>query len=122
MHSDRRSGDQILDVSVLDDLAALDDGLLAEVLDTFLKDVPVRIAAIRTAAISADAVAVARGAHALKGSALAVGATPLVTLCQTLERAAESGQSETLVARVADLEPAFALVRGALAARCGRAR
>lgn len=93
--------DAPIDPSVVASLRALQDpdqpDLLIELIDLFLlADAPARIAAVRIAAVHApigggDAVALRRGAHALKGSAANLGAVRLAALSAKLERMGNGG-------------------------------
>jgi HPt (histidine-containing phosphotransfer) domain-containing protein len=108
----------ILDRSILDDLRALDESIVTDLIKTFIDDVPARILRIRASVAAADADQVSREAHGLKGSALAVGATRLAALCLTLEEHARAGRKEHLSAPCTALDDAFAEVRQQLQAMC----
>ncbi|MDA8130948.1 MAG: response regulator [Elusimicrobia bacterium] len=113
--------DSPLDPFTLKDLGELggDDGgeFLSGILSTYLKDLPGRVEAVRTAAEAKDAEALRLAAHALKGSSGNIGARRLQKLCLLLEQAGRSGSLEG----VADLMKAFDLevpaVRQAIEAR-----
>ncbi len=83
------SDDMPIDLQALAALRELgdEDGteLVREVATLFLEDAPLRLAALRSAMGRGDAVAVAREAHTLKGSAASLGALPLAGLCAVLE-------------------------------------
>jgi HPt (histidine-containing phosphotransfer) domain-containing protein len=120
-HSESRSAkatgdDSILDAAILDDLASLDETLVADVVQSFRADVPVRIAALRMQISAEDAQGVARAAHGLKGSALAVGAVALRDVCVAIERAAQSGDLDAIQQHTTELDPAFHRVSAALEA------
>lgn len=68
-----------------------DDSMLGELLDLFLDDAPQRVAAIRAALTAGDAPALARAAHAYKGSAGALAADEVVQCAKQLEMLAKSG-------------------------------
>jgi HPt (histidine-containing phosphotransfer) domain-containing protein len=104
----------VLDAAVLDDLAALDASLVADVVDSFLSDVPQRIAALRRHIAAADAPAASRAAHALKGSALAVGAVALKDVCVAIELDADRGDFAALTSHALALDPVFAILKDAL--------
>jgi HPt (histidine-containing phosphotransfer) domain-containing protein len=108
--------ESILDAAILDDLACLDETLVADVVQSFLADVPVRIAALRGQISAEDAHGVARAAHGLKGSALAVGAVALRDVCVAIERAAQSGDLDAIRQHAMELDPAFHRVSAALEA------
>jgi HPt (histidine-containing phosphotransfer) domain-containing protein len=115
--SAQATGDtSVLDAAILDDLASLDETLVADVVQSFVADVPVRIAALRTQIAADDAHGVARAAHGLKGSALAVGAVALRDVCIAIECAAQSGDLDAVQQHATELDPAFHRVSAALEA------
>jgi CheY-like chemotaxis protein len=61
------------------------------ILDTFLSQVPGRLATLEAAAESGDADAISRAAHVLRGAAGTIGARDLAGLLQHVEAAAHSG-------------------------------
>jgi signal transduction histidine kinase/CheY-like chemotaxis protein len=71
-----------------------DEELLTEVVDLFLADCPVRLAAIKTAVDARDAEGIRKAAHALKGAAGNLSAARLVAATQTLERIGADGRLE----------------------------
>ena len=88
--------DGSIDAAALAELAAIDGepgqpNLLAELLDVFRQDTPVRLAAVRAAIESGDTDGVRRGAHAFKGSCAALGLRHLQALCATLESRGGAG-------------------------------
>jgi len=93
-----------LDRQVLQDLREIagDDfeGLIAEVIDSYLEDSPPRVQAIHSAIAHDDANALHQSAHALKSSSLTIGATGLAQLCADLEALGPMG----------NLEPASSLI------------
>jgi CheY-like chemotaxis protein/HPt (histidine-containing phosphotransfer) domain-containing protein len=105
--------DGSIDATALAELAAIDGGpgqpnLLAELLDLFREDTPVRLAALRAALESGNADGMREGAHALKGSCASLGLRHLQELCATLERQGHEGAlseaHSTLAAVDAELE------------------
>jgi signal transduction histidine kinase/DNA-binding response OmpR family regulator len=105
--------DGSIDASVLAELAAVDgapgqQNLLAELLEVFLQDTPLRLTIARAALEGGDGDGLRRGAHALKGSSAALGLMHLRDLCATLEDQGRSGAlgeaRTTLVAVQAELE------------------
>ncbi|MEQ9372459.1 MAG: response regulator [Coleofasciculus chthonoplastes F3-SA18-01] len=87
-----------LNRQVLQDLREIagDDyeGLIAEVIDSYLEDSPPRVQAIRSAIAHDDANALHQSAHALKSSSLTIGATGLAKLCAELEALGCTGNLE----------------------------
>jgi CheY-like chemotaxis protein len=105
--------DGSIDATTLAELAAIDGepgqpNLLAELLDVFRQDAPVRLAAVRAALESGDTDGVRRSAHAFKGSCAALGLLHLQELCVTLESRGCAGTlaeaQRTLAAVEAELD------------------
>jgi CheY-like chemotaxis protein len=90
--------------------------LLAEVIVIYLRDTPPRLAALHEAVARADAGALRREAHGLKGSSSQIGAVQMARLCTGLEDLAGTtdltGAAETL----RRLDDAFGWVRTRLRA------
>jgi len=74
--------------------------LLAELSAVYLRDTPPRLAALHEAVARADAEALRRAAHGLKGSSSEAGAVQVARLCADLEEQARTmdlvGAAETL--------------------------
>jgi CheY-like chemotaxis protein len=90
------------------------ENLLVDIIDCFVADLNSRLAAMRESVTRGEAVALARTAHALKGSAGSLGAAGLVAICAQIERAVRegsTGETHTLLQR---LEAEAARVSGAL--------
>ena len=88
--------DGSIDGAALGELAAVEGepgepNLLAELLELFRQDTPVRLAAVRAAIEGGDREGVQREAHAFKGSCAALGLRHLQALCATLEREGGEG-------------------------------
>ena len=64
---------------------------LADLIDLFLQDTPLRVAKMQAAIAQSDASALASAAHSLKGSSSNLGARRLSNLCLGLERLAKAG-------------------------------
>ena len=103
---------------MLDELKAIDEGLLREVVGIFASDVPPQIAALRAALASGDAVAVEHGAHRLKGIALGVGARALAAAAEILEHAGRARDLAGAVPGAPALDAAFEEARAALEREC----
>jgi CheY-like chemotaxis protein len=112
--------DEAVDASAL---AALQDlqgegqpDLLAELIAVYLREAPPRLATLHAAAACADAGALRRAAHSLKGSSSQIGAVQVARLCADLEEQAGTtdlmGATETL----RQLDEAFGRVRAHLQA------
>ena len=75
--------------------------LVAEVLNVFLDDAPVRSDAITAALAQRDPVELRAAAHALKGAAGSIAAIRLYEASQALEQSSHAGQLDAaLVSRV----------------------
>ncbi|MBC7601298.1 MAG: response regulator, partial [Ramlibacter sp.] len=97
---------QLLDPARLNEFKEFDDEDLTmtkEVVALFIKDAPLRIEAIAHAVAAGDAGAIARAAHALKGSASNVGAVALQNEAAQLEKEAGAGEIGAAAARAARL-------------------
>jgi HPt (histidine-containing phosphotransfer) domain-containing protein len=77
-----------------------DPAFLAELIDTYLAEVPSLLAAMRHAIATGDSAVLRREAHTLKSSSAALGAGRLADLCRRLEHG--DGLPETLVAQAED--------------------
>jgi two-component system sensor histidine kinase/response regulator len=76
----------VLDREALFTRVGQDAGLFREVIQLFLSDCPVRMAAIKSAVEARDAEAIRLAAHALKGAAGNLSATALASAARMLER------------------------------------
>ncbi len=85
--------------------------LVLQMIAIFLEEAPAQLSLLEQSVEDGDTQALAGTAHALKGSALALGAVPLANLCQELETLAETG-------RLADVPPMLARL-GAELSRTG---
>jgi signal transduction histidine kinase/CheY-like chemotaxis protein len=83
------------DATVMDDLRSRQrpDGrsMLARVLELFQSSTPELLAQLQAAVAAQDAALVRDAAHALKGSALGLGARPMASLCEQIEADARRG-------------------------------
>jgi two-component system sensor histidine kinase/response regulator len=113
----RDDGD-VLDESALDELRAIDEGLLAEVIDLFAADAPTRVDAVAAAVGAHDAESVWRAAHALRSAAANLGATRVVSLCRELETRGRAGSLEGVAELTAQLRREVDGVVRALRIRC----
>lgn len=84
--------------------------IIEEVIEAFLEDLPIRVAALRRASSTRDSAAVRRWAHALKGSCVTVGADDLAAIFQSIDEAPDRAE-----APLADLDEAIDQARNGLA-------
>jgi len=95
-----------VDAAVLENLLVQTGGgpdLLRSLIGAYLKDAPLRMAAIHDGMERRDPAAVARAAHAFKSSSANLGAMDLAVLCRKLEahcRAGTTQGAEPLVAEI----------------------
>ena len=87
-----------------------------ELIDTYIDDAAVQLAAMRDAAATGDIEAMIRPAHSLKSSSVNVGATAVAEACRTLEVDGRTGAIEGAVARVAACDAAFEAAKAGLLA------
>lgn len=104
----------VLDETVLAELRTLGDDVVAEIFDLFVADVPGRLARLQRAIDDRSLDGVLREAHALKGSALGVGAARLASMCSAIEHDAREGRLDRATHRSSGLEVEFSDVRAAL--------
>jgi CheY-like chemotaxis protein len=111
----------LLDETVVASLMSVDDDgtLMDEVVATFLKIAPVRIAAIRKAA-KGNAAQLERAAHSFLGSCGNLGCRRMADLCARLEVLGRSGSTEGAPALASALEQEYAAVKPHLEALPGR--
>ena len=106
-----------MDLTVLDGLRALETdapGIVADVIETFLRDAPAKLGRIVDALAATDAAGVERNAHGLKGSAGAIGATRMFEFCDEIERRSSEGNLSACREPAAALADEFARVRAFL--------
>jgi signal transduction histidine kinase/ligand-binding sensor domain-containing protein/CheY-like chemotaxis protein/HPt (histidine-containing phosphotransfer) domain-containing protein len=85
-----------------------------ELIELFLRDIPGRIEAVRTALHDGNAQTLARAAHSLNGGSASVGARSMSELAGELEKVGRRGQLDAAPALLAQLESEFARVRQTL--------
>jgi HPt (histidine-containing phosphotransfer) domain-containing protein len=91
-------------------------GLIAELVELFVGDVPARLDAIRKAMSAADPDALQRTAHSLKGSAATLGADGMAEICRCMEMHGRAGEVAEAAALLDSLDAEFERVRDALEA------
>ena len=98
------------------DITGGDQAFVDELVDTFLSDADMQIAAMRAALSAGDEAELMRPAHSLKTNSMNVGATVLGEASKALELDARSGAVPDAATRVETLAAEFGAVRAALLA------
>jgi two-component system sensor histidine kinase/response regulator len=96
----RCSGSGVIDLKVIQGLRELggedEPGLLAELIEIFLEDAPLRMKDITEGWAVHDLGRVERGAHTLKSSSANIGALGLSDLCRRIVECTRTHQHEPL--------------------------
>jgi HPt (histidine-containing phosphotransfer) domain-containing protein len=115
--------DDVLDSRALTALRDLQNegepDVLAGMIADYLRDTPPRLAALHEALARADAEAVRREAHGIKGSSGYLGAVEMTRLCTELEGQARAGDLTQAPELVHAIAAAFERVRAHLGALAG---
>jgi HPt (histidine-containing phosphotransfer) domain-containing protein len=90
-----------------------DNALAQIVFETFLKDLPSQIQALKTQVADRDAAA-ARTAHSIRGASANVGGESLRKLAAEMEKAADAGDWHSVITRMEELERQFLLLEDAI--------
>jgi len=108
--------DSAIDRTVLDQLREDLGGSapLHDVIATFLEKTPVALATLRDAAVRADADAMRRAAHMIKGTSAMLGARTLAEQCAELEDLGRRGIVPDAVNRVIAIDASYRKVEAAL--------
>ena len=85
-----------------------DPEFLAELVGTFLEEIPSQLAELRAATASGDADVVRRVAHTLKSNAATFGIVRLADICRELEARASRGDLDGADEHVVAIEHALA--------------
>jgi len=107
-----------VDETMLANLRAIDeDGtLLVELIDTFLRIAPLRLAALSKASAKGGASALERAAHSFLGSCANLGATSMADICARLEQMGRAGSTTGARELIVGLEEEYTAVQEALLA------
>ncbi len=111
--------DEAIDPGVLDELVhsfAGDAAFARGLIDAFLADAPVQLAALRQALDSRDGVAFRRAAHTLKSNGASFGAFPLSAMCRQLEQMGQANALDGVSEALARIEAEYRKVEAALLA------
>jgi CheY-like chemotaxis protein/HPt (histidine-containing phosphotransfer) domain-containing protein len=118
------SAQSVLDGNALDQLAALpgavESGIVARIIDTYLSSSDELWSQIEEAARSRDAEAMGRAVHRLKSSSAQLGGMQLAKLCAEVEATARSGE-DAPAEQIAAIGSALGLVRAELRLRRAQA-
>ena len=121
--NDEDPGPPAVDLSVLESRRGPqkvgDPDKLARIVDLFVEDVPLQLAAIRQAAERGDAQEVEEKAHMLKGGSGYMGAARMAQMCARLEESGASGELSRAPELLDALEEEFERVRSSLEAAVG---
>lgn len=119
-HEPSINENDVLDHSALDGLRDLqedgEDDLIKELIEIYIADAPSYIADISLAVESANAHAMERAAHTLKGSSASLGANLLAAACLEMEKLGRSNSVEGAPELLAHIEREFERARRALEA------
>ena len=89
-----------LDEALFEELRSILDTEFPTLIQTFIQDSSVRLTELRDAYGRADADAVRKAAHSLKGASANLGLVVLAEECRVLEEAAREGNLNGVAARV----------------------
>jgi CheY-like chemotaxis protein/HPt (histidine-containing phosphotransfer) domain-containing protein len=84
-----------------------DEDLAQMVVEGFLKDIPLQIAALKGYLESGDAAGAERQAHTIKGASANVGGERLLEVAFEMEKSAKAGDLSTVAGHMAELELQF---------------
>ncbi len=101
----------LVDENALKELQSIMGDDFRLLVDTFLNDSTMRIAAIKAAIEAQDEEALRTSAHSLKGSALNLSAAGLIDLCKVLEQMGREGVFAGAMEKLVALEQEFADVK-----------
>ncbi len=109
-------------VAALLDLLGDDHGALAELVEAFLEEAPLRLAELESGLGSGDAAFVGRAAHTLKSNAATFGAVALEGVCRDLEALVRTGELAAAPALVGQARDAWVTVEPTLVELRDRSR
>jgi PAS domain S-box-containing protein len=91
-----------------------DNELVQIVFETFLEDVPRQIKGLKELVKCEDQAGAARQAHSIRGASANVGGESLRTLAEQMEKAADAGDWNFVLARMDELELQFGYLKTAI--------
>jgi len=95
----------LVDDDVIDDLRAVMEDDFADLVQTWLRDMPVQVGAVHEAGTRGDAQALFRSAHRLKSASGSIGALHLSELARRLELQGRQGDLTAIEALLEQLLP-----------------
>ena len=119
MGSDADTDVQVLDPEAARALYSLlgdDREALAEIVDAFLDEAPVRVAELHDGVAQGDAALAGRAAHSLKSGGLTFGAAGLAAVCRQLETSSRAGELRGCDELVGTVDASWEQVRRELVA------
>lgn len=105
---------QHLDLQVVKELKDVMGDEFSLLVDTFVNDSALRIAAINEAVSSGSTDSIRRAAHSFKGSASNMGAVHLANLCGFMEERGRTGEIEGIEQLAQDISSTYRDVQQAL--------
>lgn len=106
--------DPVLDPELIGDLREAGQGLLDDLIESFVQKAPIRIAQMADEFACGNLKAAAMSAHNLKGSAGNLGARRMSGICATLDLMGRNGSIENAAALIVDLRAEYGRVKDAL--------
>ena len=88
--------------------------VIEQLLDNYLAEAPQLLQAMRVAVATKDVVALLQAAQTLRSASANVGATSVCQLCKVVEAMGSAGTTAGALARVLQVEAAYATVKAAL--------
>jgi HPt (histidine-containing phosphotransfer) domain-containing protein len=88
--------------------------IVAEMIDCYLEDTPKLISAIATALQQGNATQLRQATHTLKSSSATLGAITFSNFCKELEIISRSGNTESGIEKLPQLETEYQRVKAAL--------
>ena len=111
------SADPVLDAQVVADLADLGDGTLRELLELYFEEASADIRELAEAIGRADAPAIGRTAHRLRGTGATIGAARMSRIASELETTARAGDITATARLFGELRRGLQTTRAAFAGR-----
>ena len=104
----------ILDEDMIVELRELMEEDFEDLLDTFLRDMPLQLAKLEAAVADDDAEKLWRAAHPLKSSSGSIGAMLLSALAERMERYGRDGAAAKLKPLLVEIQAAAVQTRSAI--------